>query len=100
MTKTYLPVLDVPGNTFSIDVYKPQGRPAYVSVIEGRLKTEDFNGRKVQSFEMEIFGKDRSFRVPLEGNNTKKNRANALARALEMLEEQGLVEKGHSLNID
>lgn len=75
--KHYIACLDIPGNTIIVDVYKPQGRPAYVSATEGRLSYRD-NG-SIECFSTELFGKDRNHRVPLKGNNTAKNAAAATA---------------------
>lgn len=89
MTDIYIPCLDVPGNTISVGVYKPQGRPAYISAMEGRY-TEGRDGG-FSSFETELFGKDRSHRVMLTGNNTAKNRAVALAKMLADLKAMGWI---------
>ena len=97
MSKTYIPCLDRPANVFSLSVYKPQGRPAYAVAQEGRVTN---HGGGIQGFEMQLFGDDRSHRVLLNGNNTAKNRASALALLLSEIENMGWVDKGHSVNFD
>lgn len=95
-TKTDLPCLDRPGNVFRLSVYKPQRGPAVAVAQEGRVKNEG----SYTSFEMELFGSDRTHRVKLTGNNTTKNREAALLRLLEDIETLGWVEKGHSVRVD
>lgn len=84
-----IPCTDRPANTIRLSVYKPTGRPAYVSVIEGRVSTNNSGGWS--SFETQLFGDDRTLNVPLNGNNTAKNRTKALAVALDKLKELGWI---------
>lgn len=91
---TDLPCIDRPENVIRLSVYKPQRGPAYAVAQEGRI------GDGGRSFSMELFGRDRSHRVALNGNNTPKNRRNALVALLGELEDRGLIAKGHSVNCD
>lgn len=100
MTDTTLNCLDRPANVFVLSVYKPQGRPAYASAVEGRNKVETYQGREYRSFETTLFGDDRRHAVPLAGNNTAKNRAKALSILLADLEDRGWIAKGESVNTD
>lgn len=100
MTKTTVNSLDRPANVFVLDVYKPQGRPAYASAVEGRVTYSDYDGRKIESFETMLFGDDRRHAVPLAGNNTAKNRAKALSVLVSELEDRGWIAKGESFNTD
>ncbi len=84
----YIPSV-TPGHHWSIYVYKPQGRPAYACAVEGVL--ED-TGTSFQSFTTMLF-QSRQRRVQLNGNNTAKNRAHALAVLHADMVEAGEIER-------
>ena len=95
MTATYLPSLDNPGFVWKLDTYKPNRGPAVATATEGKL-TDHAHG---QSFTTRLFT-DRGHRVLFNGNNTAKNRANALGALLADLEDRGWVDKGYGVCTD
>jgi hypothetical protein len=81
-----VPSIITPGKVFKISSFKPQGRPAYVSAVEGTL--EFTNGFEGFSY---ILHSARRHTVPLQGNNTQKNRDVALKQLLADLKEAGWI---------
>lgn len=85
MSKTYIPST-TEGKTWSVFVHKPQGRPAYASAIEGERRDEG----GYHSFSFMMF-QARQYTVPLEGNNTLKNRTLALHKLREQMVADGVI---------
>lgn len=85
MSKIYIPST-TPGKSWSIFVNKQPGRPAYAGAIEGTLENEG----GFQSFSFMMF-QARSINVPLNGNNTAKNRAIALSTLRQKLLDVGAI---------
>lgn len=88
-----------PGMTWSLSVFKPDGRPAYAYAVEGKLTIEP--GR-LHSFET-IFGgpeTSRQVRVMLPGNNTLKNRAEAMTALLGKLSAAEFITPGQTIKLD
>ena len=86
-----------PGKHFSLSVYKPQRGPAYALAVEG---IAEHNGDRYTTFTTELFGDDRSHRILLGGNATRKNKVNALNAMQDDLEDKGWIPKGQTLSLD
>ena len=65
-----------PGKTWSISIVKPQGRPAFVSAIEGELE-QPREGSTFRGFSF-MLGTCRTRRALIEGAATAKKKAAAL----------------------
>lgn len=87
MSKVYVPST-TPGKSWSIFVNKQPGRPAYAGAIEGTLESGGESG--FQSFSFMMF-QARTINVPLNGNNTAKNRAVALSTLRQKLLDAGAI---------
>lgn len=83
---TYVPST-TEGKTWSVSVYKPQGRPAYATAVEGVSKNEG----GFHSFSFMLF-EARQYNVPLGGNNTAKNRAKAFDQLRTVMVEAGVID--------
>lgn len=100
MAKKLIPSLITPGKHFSVYVHKPQGRPAYAMATEGTAGLRDDGS--VRSFEYELPGA-RQHSVNLNGNNTKRNRIEAIGQLLTEMAHQGWIAHDdaiHNLNKD
>lgn len=95
MQKQYIPSKITPGKHFSIDVYKPgAGRRPYVYVTEGKLTIRESG---MTSFEYTMPGA-RHDRLELRGNNTAKNRKEAVLALLGKLVDAGWIYPGEEVN--
>lgn len=95
MEKQYIPSKVTPGKHFSIDIYKPQGRPAMACATEGTY-TKLPSGNS--SFEYEMPGA-RMARVTLSGNNTAKNRREAVLALLGEMTDKDWIYPGELVNV-
>lgn len=88
-----------PGMTWSLAVFKSEGRPAYAFAVEGKLTREP--GR-MDSFETIWGGPEtsRNVREFLPGNNTLKNRAAAMTALLGKLSAAEFITPGQTIKLD
>lgn len=86
MTDRYIPSA-TPGKTWSIDVVKPQGRPAFVSAIEGELEQPQ-PGSMFRGFSF-MLGTARTRRLSIVGAATAKKKTAAIEEMVATLRTAG-----------
>lgn len=100
--ETTLPIIDGLGNpkydVVRLSVAGKQGsRPARVYANQGHVGGDG----SYTTFETVFGGSDcRHWYLDMVGTNTRKNRERYLLAMLERLENEGVIEKGHSVNVD
>jgi hypothetical protein len=86
MKNLYIPST-APGKTWNVYFYKPQGRPAYVTAVEGEYEAND-NG--FSSFKFVMF-QNRSVKEPITGPATDKKKKAAFDSLVAKMKADGLI---------